>query len=94
MGRKIFAEKNYNIAECVIPYEDFKPFSDTDKGFSLNVEHRAAAIAAAEDLLIIFFSHGIYENAPGIHMPTATLKHCLEKISSLNMKCIGYDELP
>ena len=50
--------------------------------------------AAAEDLLIIFFSHGIHENAPGIHMPTATLKHCLEKISSLNMKCIGYDELP
>lgn len=51
MGRKIFAEKNYNIAECVISYEDFKPFSDTEKGFSLNEEHRAAAIAAAEALL-------------------------------------------
>ena len=51
MGRKIFFEKNYNIAECVIPYEEFKPFSDTDKGFSLNDEHRAAAIAAAEALL-------------------------------------------
>ena len=51
MGRKIFAEKNYNVAECVIPYEEFKLFSDGDVGFSLNEEHRAAAIAAAEALL-------------------------------------------
>lgn len=51
MGRKIFAEKNYNISECVLPYEEFKPFSDREAGFSLNPEHRDAAIAAAEALL-------------------------------------------
>lgn len=33
MGRKIFAEKNYNVPECVIPYEDFKVFSDRESGF-------------------------------------------------------------
>ena len=51
MGRKIFAEKNYNVSKCVIPYDSFKPFSDTAKGFSLDEEHRTAAIAAAEALL-------------------------------------------
>ena len=51
MGRKIFAEKNYNIEECVVLYENFKVFSDTAQGFSLNPEHRAAAISEAEKLL-------------------------------------------
>lgn len=51
MGRKIFAEKNYNVSKCVIPYEDFKIFSDREEGFSLNPEHREAAISAAEALL-------------------------------------------
>ena len=51
MGRKIFAEKNYKVSECVLPFEEFKPFSDTERGFALNPEHRSAAIAAAEDLL-------------------------------------------
>ena len=51
MGRKIFAEKNLNVSECVIPYEDFKLFSDSEQGFSLNSEHRDAAIAEAEKLL-------------------------------------------
>jgi len=51
MGRKIFAEKNYNVSECVIPYEEFKLFSDRESGFSLNPEHRAGAIEAAEKLL-------------------------------------------
>ena len=51
MGRKIFSEKNYNIAECVLPYEEFKLFLDREQGFSLNPEHRDAAIKAAEALL-------------------------------------------
>lgn len=50
--------------------------------------------AAENDSLIIFFSHGIYENAPGIHMPVAVLEHCLKKAASLKMKCIGFEELP
>ena len=51
MGRKIFAEKNYNVSECVIPYEEFKVFSDREQGFSLNPAHKSGAIAAAEKLL-------------------------------------------
>ena len=50
--------------------------------------------AAAEDSLIIFFSHGIYENAPGIHMPVGVLEHCLNKAASLKMNCIGFNDLP
>lgn len=51
MGRRIFAEKNYNVSECVIPYEEFKVFSDREKGFSLNPKHKSCAITAAEELL-------------------------------------------
>ncbi len=51
MGRKIFEEKNYNVSECVIPYEEFKIFSDREKGFSLREDGRKTAIKNAEELL-------------------------------------------
>ena len=51
MGRKIFEEKNYNVSECVIPYEEFKLFSDRKEGFSLNPRYKDRAIAEAEKLL-------------------------------------------
>ena len=51
MGRMIFAEKKYNVSECVVPYEDFKIFSDREEGFSLNPRYRDVAIAEAEKLL-------------------------------------------
>ncbi len=47
MGRKIFAEKNYNVSECVIPYEKFKIFSDRKEGFSLDPRYKETAIAEA-----------------------------------------------
>lgn len=51
MGRKIFAEKNYNVSECVIPYEEFKIFSDRERGFSLNPRYMGTAVSEAEKLL-------------------------------------------
>ena len=51
MGRKIFAEKNYNVSECVIPYEEFKIFSDRESGFSLNPRYMGTAVSEAEKLL-------------------------------------------
>lgn len=51
MRRKIFSEKNYDVSECVLPYEKFKPFSDREQGFYLRPEYREQAIEAAEKLL-------------------------------------------
>ena len=51
MGRRIFEEKNYNVSECVIPYEDFRIFSDREAGFSLNPRYKDVAISEAEKLL-------------------------------------------
>ena len=51
MGRKIFQEKNYNVSECVIPYESFKIFSDRPEGFLLNPRYKGVAVSEAERLL-------------------------------------------
>lgn len=96
--------KGYWIADCPQCFYSYEKVASTPAlagpgigEYYLTVwENLDAALekAAEENALIIFFSHGIHENAPSIHMPTATLRHCLEKASLLKMRCIGYDELP
>ena len=50
--------------------------------------------AAEENLLLVFFSHAIYPDAPSVHMPTALLEQLLEKCSELGIAAAGFDELP
>ena len=51
MGRRIFAEANYNAKELILPIEEFKPFCDREKGFYLKEDFRATAIENAVELL-------------------------------------------
>ena len=51
MGRKIFAERGYNVAGRVVPFSDFKMFIDTPQGFKINEEQYPAIIARGEKQL-------------------------------------------
>ena len=51
MGRRIFAEANYDVKSLVLPIEEFKLFCDRENGFSLREDGRDAAIKNAEELL-------------------------------------------
>ena len=51
MGRKIFAEANYDVPSSVLPIEEFKVFCDREQGFYLREEGREIAIKNAEALL-------------------------------------------
>ncbi len=51
MGRKIFAEANYDINALVLPFEEFKVFCDREKGFSLAEDCRESTVKKAEALL-------------------------------------------
>ena len=51
MGRRIFAEKNFNAWGKVVPFADFKPFIDLPNGAKMNEAYRAAAIARGEEHL-------------------------------------------
>ena len=51
MGRKIFAEANYDVPSLVLPIEEFKVFCDREQGFYLREEGREIAIKNAEALL-------------------------------------------
>ena len=51
MGRKIFAEANYNVKELILPIEEFKVFCDREKGFYLREDCRDEAIKNAEAIL-------------------------------------------
>ena len=42
MGRKIFAEANYDIKSIILPIEEFKLFCDRDGGFNLKNGNREA----------------------------------------------------
>ena len=48
MGRKIFAERNFNVTGKVVPFEDFKMFIDTPQGFTINEELYPRIIAQGE----------------------------------------------
>ena len=63
--------------------------------YATTVENLDAALerAAAENKLIVFFSHGISENAQHVHMKTAWLERMLKKANDLGMEIIGFDEL-
>ena len=51
MGRRVFAERNYNVCGKVVPYNDFKMFIDTDQGFKINEELYPRLIAQGEKQL-------------------------------------------
>ena len=51
MGRKIFAEANYDVKELILPIEEFKLFCDREKGFYLKDDCRESAIRNAEEIL-------------------------------------------
>ena len=96
--------KGYWIADfpqCFFSYEEVKnswALSGPGIGdfYATTHENLSAALerAARENKLILFFSHGIHEDAPAIHMKTQTLLFCLEKASALGIKIAGMDELP
>ena len=50
--------------------------------------------AAEENLLILFFSHGILPEARSVHMSEEMLAHLLEKAAELGLVAAGFDELP
>ena len=50
--------------------------------------------AAEENLLILFFSHGILPEARSVHMSEEMLEHLLEKAAELGVVAAGFDELP
>ena len=54
----------------------------------------ALARAAAENKLIVFFSHDIAPDAKSVHMPTEFLTHLLESAATLQMTVAGFNELP
>jgi len=51
MGRKIFAEKNYDLKSIILPIEEFKPFCDREQGLCFPPQYRDEAIAQAEALI-------------------------------------------
>ena len=51
MGRKIFAEANYDINALVLPIEEFKLFCDRENGFELREDDKDSMIKQAEALL-------------------------------------------
>ena len=50
MGRKIFAEMNYDLKSVILPIEEFKPFCDREQGLRFPPQYKDEAIARAEAL--------------------------------------------
>lgn len=103
-GVKVDQPKGFRIADQVngfIALEDI-PKTKVLGGFGIGKyylstkENLDAALekAAVENKLIVFFSHGIYPDATGVHMPVDLLEHLLKKASGLNMAIVGFDQLP
>ena len=103
-GAKIKEPKGFWIAgqdEAYIPYSEIpgrKVLGGCGIGafYESTLENLTAALtrAAEENLLIVFFSHGIYPEAPSVHMPVALLEQLLEKCAQLGIVAAGFDELP
>ncbi len=51
MNRRIFAERNFNVTNKVVPYDEFKLFIDRPNGFAIDPEHYPAIIKRAEGIL-------------------------------------------
>ena len=51
MGRKIFAERKFNVTGKVVPLEDFKLFIDTARGLKINEELYPKIISRGEKQL-------------------------------------------
>ena len=96
--------RGYWIAGCDACFFDYEKAKDSwalsgpgiGDFYTTTHENLEAALvrAAKENKLLLFFSHGIHENAQSIHMKTETLRFCLEKASAVGMKIAGMDELP
>ena len=103
-GAGIKLPKGFWIAEqdnAYIPYADLpgrRVMGGCGIGayYDSTVENLDAALtrAAEENLLIVFFSHGIYPGAKSVDMPTELLEHLLEKCSELGLLVAGFDEIP
>ncbi len=50
--------------------------------------------ASHENKVIVIFSHAIKPNAKGVHMPLDYLEAALKKARELDMKIIGFDDIP
>lgn len=48
MGRKIFEERSFSVAGKVLPFDDFKLFTDMPEGFKINKEYYPHLINAGE----------------------------------------------
>ena len=57
MGRRIFAEKNFNISGKVVSYEDFKLFIDKPVGFSIYPEYIPNILANADRVMNKDYPH-------------------------------------
>lgn len=103
-GAGIKLPKGFRIAEqdrAYIPYADLpgrRIMGGCGIGayYDSTVDNLDAALtrAAEENLLIVFFSHGIYPGAKSVDMPTELLEHLLEKCSELGLLVAGFDEIP
>ncbi len=51
MNNKVFAKRNLNVTEKVLPYDDFKLFIDRPDGFKIEVGHYASIIKHAESII-------------------------------------------
>ena len=51
MSRRIFEEKNFNLFTKVLPYDDFKPFFDSERGLTIDEEQKPRLIKKAEEML-------------------------------------------
>ena len=49
---------------------------------------------AAENKLLVFFSHGISADASTINMKTAMLEHLLRKAAALSIQPVSFADLP
>jgi len=49
---------------------------------------------AKENTVITFFSHDIAQNASSIHTPTATLELILQTAQDMEVRVVGFNELP
>jgi len=104
VGVKVAKPKGYWIADEDDVYISLSEISKTKAlggcgigpYYNSTRENLEAALtkAAMENKLIVFFSHGIYPNATGVHMSPELLEFLLKKASELQMQIVGFDQLP
>ena len=63
--------------------------------YKSDINELKALLKQASDTgtMIVFFSHRIYPNAKGVHMPVEMLEELLKYASELNMRVVGINEI-